>query len=298
MDYTLFTDYALPGVLIVIMLGMGLSLEKEDFTNVFIRPKLIFSGLFAQMIILPLIAFILMFFSDLSPIVKVGFILIAACPGGTASNLVAHLLNGNIALCISLTAINSLLILITLPLLVKLGLIVFVGEAHEIHLPIGRTVLKIFYTTILPTIIGMYLRRHKRRLANRLEQPLKYVMVALLFSVFAAIIIYEQGRVGSSITEYRFILPWALALNAISMAAGYFFARRIGFLNMNNYTISIQVGMQNSALAIFVAANLLGSQKMAMVAVVYSSFTFFSTALFGFIMKKYGEKFKTKRLIE
>jgi BASS family bile acid:Na+ symporter len=87
------------------------------------------------------------------------------------------------------------------------------------------------------------------------------------------------------------LLPWALLLNFLAMAAGFFFARSVKCKNKNNFTISIQVGMQNSALAIYVAANLLNNKPMAVVAVVYSSFTFFSTMLFGYIGKKYGERF-------
>jgi BASS family bile acid:Na+ symporter len=273
----------------IIMFGMGLSLEKKDFTNVFIYPKAIITGLIAQMIILPLVAFILMEFSNMSPIIKVGFILIAACPGGSASNLVAHLLKGNVALCISLTAINSLLILITLPLIVKLGLLLFVGEAHEIELPVLETIIKIFITTILPTITGMSLRRKNPNFADRMEQPLKVIMLVLLFSVFAAIILFEENRIEAGIASYKYILPWALALNFTAMVAGFLFARMFNCDHKNNFTISIQVGMQNSALAIFIAANLLQNREMAMVAVIYSSFTFFSTTLFGFLEKRYGK---------
>lgn len=289
MDYTTFSTYALPAVLFVIMFGMGLSLEKRDFTHIFIHPKVIFTGLFAQMVLLPVVAFILMSISDLSPIMKVGFILIAACPGGSASNLVAHLLKGNVALCISLTAINSFLILITLPLIVKLGLMIFVGTTHEIMLPVGETILKIFITTIIPTIGGMALRRKNRRFADRMEQPLKVFMLVLLFSVFLVIILFEESRVDAGIMGYKHILPWALGLNFVAMVAGYFFARKVGCEHKDNYTISIQVGMQNSALAILVAANLLHNQEMAVVAVVYSSFTFFSTMLFGYLEKRLGK---------
>ncbi len=291
MDYTTFSSYALPGVLFFIMFGMGMSLEKKDFSKIFIYPKPIFTGLFAQMIILPVIAFILISLTNLSPVIKVGFILIAACPGGSASNLVAHLLKGNVALCISLTAINSLLILITLPLIVKLALWLYMGTEHEIHLPLWDTVIKIFFTTIIPTILGMAVRKQSERFADRMEQPLKVAMLAALFAVFAAILIYEDRSADAGIMRHLELLPWALLLNFLAMAAGFFFARSVKCKNKNNFTISIQVGMQNSALAIYVAANLLNNKPMAVVAVVYSSFTFFSTMLFGYIGKKYGERF-------
>jgi len=270
------------------MFGLGLSLEKKDFENVFVYPKAIFTGLIAQMVLLPLIAFLLVGFTNLPPVVKVGFILVAACPGGSASNLVAHLLKGNVALCISLTAINSLLILITLPLIVNLGLAVFMCHTADIQLPLLSTILKIFYTTIIPTFLGMYIRHKNARLASVLSRPMRVIMTVLLFSVFAALIIFEEQTTDRGISKYGYLFLYAIGLNLAAMLAGFFFSRKMGLGNRNNFTISIQVGLQNSALAIYVASSLLEHREMAMVAVVYSSFTFFSTLLFGYLAKKFG----------
>lgn len=283
-----FSSFYLPAVLIVIMFGIGLALEKKDFENVLLYPRPIFIGLIAQMIILPAIAFLLVFFTNLPPVVKVGFILIASCPGGSSSNLVAHLLRGNVALCISLTAVNSILILFTLPLIVNLGLLIFIGETHEIQLPLSETILKIFYTTLIPTFAGVYIRHMNLNLAMKMEKPLRVIMTVLLFSVFAALIIFEEQNTGQGVSRYTYLFPYAIALNLLAMAAGYFFSRKMGIDNRNNYTISIQVGLQNSALAIFVANSLLENREMTMVAVVYSSFTFFSTLLFGYLAKRFG----------
>ncbi|MFO8235540.1 MAG: bile acid:sodium symporter family protein [Bacteroidales bacterium] len=288
MDSAAFSSIYLPGVLIIIMFGIGLALEKKDFENVVFYPRAILIGLTAQMAILPAIAFLMVCLTNLPPVVKVGFILIAACPGGSASNLVAHLLRGNVALCISLTAVNSILILVTLPLIVNLGLLVFIGETHEIALPLSETILKIFYTTLIPTFLGVFIRHKNLNLAMKMEKPMRVIMTLLLFSVFAALIISEEQTTGEGVSKYTYLFPYAIALNFVAMAAGYFFSRKMGLDNRNNYTISIQVGLQNSALAIFVAGSLLGHREMAMVAVVYSSFTFFSTLLFGYIAKRFG----------
>ncbi|MFP4621108.1 MAG: bile acid:sodium symporter family protein [Bacteroidales bacterium] len=282
------STYFLPAVLIIIMFGIGLSLERQDFVNVFRFPKTIFIGLFAQMILLPLVAFIILSITNLPPEIKVGFIIIAACPGGSASNLLNHLLKGNVALCVSLTAMNSILIQITMPLIVNLGLLVYMGQEADIHLPIWETIFKVFFVTLLPTFAGVYVRTRNLKLALKLENPLKVFMTVLLFSVFAAIILLEEKEGGAGIFRYSYLLPYALALNLGSMMAGYFFARSLGLDNRNNFTISIEVGLQNSALAIFVASTLLNNREMAIVAVVYSSFTFFTTALFGYLTKKFG----------
>ncbi len=290
MDAAFFSKYMLPAVLMIIMFGIGLSLEKKDFKNIFIYPRPILVGLVAQMILLPVVAFLLIGFTGLSPIYKVGFVLIAACPGGTAANLVAHILKGNLALCVSLTAINSTLILFTLPLIVNLGLIIFLGESRDITLSVSDTILKIFYTTLIPVFAGLLLRERRHKIAMRLEEPMKYIMTVLLLLVFAGIIFSGDNNDQTAVWGYLSLLPWALGLNLLSMAAGYYFARLFGLKNKDKYTISIQVGLQNSALAIFVAESLLQNKQMAMVAVIYSSFTFFTTALFGYIAKRYGAK--------
>lgn len=282
------STYFLPAVLVIIMFGIGLSLERQDFVNVFRFPKPIFLGLFAQMILLPLVAFTIISLTDLPPEIKVGFIIISACPGGSASNLLNHLLRGNVALCVSLTALNSILIQITMPLIVNLGLLVYMGHGEDIQLPIWETIFKVFFVTLLPTFAGVYVRARNLKMALKLEKPMKVIMTVLLFSVFAAIILLEEKEGGAGIFRYSYLLPYALALNVGSMLVGYFFARSMGLDNRNNYTISIEVGLQNSALAIFVATTLLNNRDMAIVAVVYSSFTFFSTALFGYLAKRLG----------
>lgn len=282
------STYFLPAVLVIIMFGIGLSLERQDFVNVFRFPKPIFLGLFAQMILLPLVAFTIISLTDLSPEIKVGFIIISACPGGSASNLLNHLLRGNVALCVSLTALNSILIQITMPLIVNLGLLVYMGHGEDIQLPIWETIFKVFFVTLLPTFAGVYVRARNLKMALKLEKPMKVIMTVLLFSVFAAIILLEEKEGGAGIFRYSYLLPYALALNIGSMLVGYFFARSMGLDNRNNYTISIEVGLQNSALAIFVATTLLNNRDMAIVAVVYSSFTFFTTALFGYLAKRLG----------
>jgi len=288
MQSAVFSDILLPFVLVVVMFGMGITLEKKDFQELFLKPRSIVTGLIAQMVLLPLVAFILVFFLDIPPVIKVGFILIAACPGGTASNLVAFLLRGNVALCVTLTAITSLLILITLPLIVNLGLIVFLGHAEDISLPLDRTVLNIFLYTLLPVGAGLLLREKYPVIAIKMQKPMEYIMTILLFAAFLAILIFEESQETSFLRKYGYVLPVALALNFFSMLVGYLFARAMSLRHKDNFTISIQVGLQNSALAIYVAGSLIGSSEMAVVSVIYSAFTFFSTALFGYLAKRFG----------
>jgi BASS family bile acid:Na+ symporter len=268
------------------MMGMGLSLDKSDFTNIIRYPKPAIVGIISQIIILPLVAFLLFGFTDLHPFVKVGFILITACAGGSATNLITHILQGNLALSVSLTAINSLIVLITLPLIVNLGLIIFIGEERSIHLNVIDTVINILITIIIPTFIGMSIRSNFFRFAVRAEKPLKIILPLILFSVFIFMIFFKNDGSQNKTVEYLYLAPWALLLNFVSMAVIYVIAKKLQLGSKNNFTISIEVGLKNSIVAIYVAESLLDNYEMAMVSVIYGSITFFSTLLFGYIAKR------------
>ncbi len=281
-----FSAYLLPLSLSIIMMGMGLSLDQRDFTNIVRYPKPAITGIFSQVIILPIVAFLLFSFTNLDPYVKVGFILITACAGGSATNLITHILQGNLALSVSLTAINSLVILITLPLIVKLGLIIFIGEERSIHLNVINTVINILITIIIPTLIGMSIRNYFYVFAVRAQKPLKIILPLILFSVFAVMIFFEDENTNNSIKDYLYLIPWAILLNLISMAVVFFLAKNLRLGGKNNFTISIEVGLKNSIVGIYVAESLIGNHEIAMVSVVYGSVTFFSTLLFGYLAKR------------
>lgn len=281
-----FSTYILPASLAIIMMGMGLSLDQRDFTNVIRYPKPILAGIFSQVILLPLVTFLLFGFTNLDPYTKVGFILITACAGGSATNLITHMLRGNLALSISLTAINSLIILVTLPLIVNLGLFIFIGVERSIHLPFFDTIFDIFVTILIPTFIGMTIRYYHFTFALKAEKPLKIILPLILLLAFTGIIFFDNKTNDSNLSKNLSLIPWALLLNFVSMAVVYLFARYLRLGGKNNFTLSIEVGLKNSIIGIFVAKSLLNNNDIAMVSVVYGSITFFSTLLFGYIAKR------------
>lgn len=284
--HSLFTDYFLPVTLAIITLGMGLSLTDSDFRRIFSQPKAVVTGLCCQMFLLPLIAFLIARSIHIDPLYKVGLMIIAACPGGATSNLITYLLRGNVALSISMTALNSLITLITIPIVVTISLEAFMHADADIHLPVGETVLKVFLITLLPAFAGTRIRKNFPNFADKLESPLRVVLPLLLLVVYAGVIFIDQGTASATRRDFFDIFPYTLLLNAAAMLSGLLIARLIKLHVKNQFTISIEVGLQNSALAIFVAATLLKSNPMALVAVVYGSFTFFSTLLFGWMVKK------------
>jgi BASS family bile acid:Na+ symporter len=288
MMQSLFSEYFLPVTLAIITLGMGLSLTDKDFRNIFMQPKAVIIGLCSQMILLPLIAWLIVRSIDIDPVFKVGLMIIAACPGGATSNLITYLLRGNVALSISMTALNSVLTLITIPLVVHFSLEAFIHEDAAFQLPVGLTILKVFLITIVPAFVGTRIRKNYPDFSLKLERPLRVVLPLLLMVNYAGVIFIDQGTGAATRSDIIIIFPYALLLNILAMVSGFLVARVFRLRVINQFTISIEVGLQNSALAIFVAASLLDSNDMALAPVVYGSFSFFSTLLFGWSVKKLG----------
>lgn len=287
--HSLFSEIFLPITLAIITLGMGLSLTDRDFKNIFLHPKAVTTGLLSQILLLPTLAFLIARGSNIDPLYKVGLMIIAACPGGATSNLISYLLRGNVALSISMTAINSVITLITIPLVVTLSLEFFIHQDTHIRLNVGETMINVFLITLLPAFVGTRIRKWKPGLADGLEKPLKVILPLLLALIYTGVVFLDNG--GESATgDIMSIFPHVLALHLAAMAAGLLVARLMRLQLRDRYTIVIEVGLQNSALAIFVATTLLKSQAMALVPVIYGAFTFFTTLLFAWIVKRLSKK--------
>jgi BASS family bile acid:Na+ symporter len=283
----IFSDIFLPITLAIITLGLGLSISFQDIRNIVTHPWNVFIGLMSQLLILPVIAFAIAMITDMDPEYAVGLVIIAACPGGATSNLVNYMIKGNVTLSLSITIVNSLITIFTIPLIIKLALNVFLAQDAMIHLSFINTVMNISLITVVPATIGVLIRRWKKDFADKMENPLRYILPVLLFFVYAGVIFYEKGEKGLSQTNFFYLLPFAGALNILSTFAGYYVPGIFRLSKRDRFTIAIEVGLQNSTLGIFVASTLLNNYKMAIVAVVYGSFSFFTTWLFGYIAKKF-----------
>jgi BASS family bile acid:Na+ symporter len=265
---------------------MGLSITLDDFKNVFFRPRAVVVGIICQIFLLPVIAFCIALLTDIDPYFKVGLIIIAACPGGATSNLITYLLKGNVALSISMTAINSIITLVSIPVNVSIALMAFMHTDANIHLNVWDTILKVFMLTIVPAYLGISIRHRKPVLAAKLNRPLRYILPMILAVVYLGVLFIDEGAESATNGAFLKLLPLTLLLNASSMFLGWWIGRLSKLKKRDSFTISIEVGLQNSALAIFVSSSLLGSHKMALVAVIYGSFTFFSTAFLAWGIKR------------
>ncbi len=281
-------DSLLKLVLILIMFAIGATLRFSDFRRIFWYPKSLVLGLVLQMLFLPAFAFIILSLVDISPYYKIGFIVVALCPGGTTSNFISYLVNADVALSISLTTINSFLILITIPFGVNLGLAYFLDTQSELILPFFDTAKQVFSVILLPAFLGLCFNHFFRELSLKVRMPLKYINVILLAAVYALKLWGDSdGGGGVTIAELKKILPIAMFLQIVSMLTAYYLARKTVQRNTSALTIGIEVGLQNTALALFIASVLLDSERMASPALVYAMFSFFTTLLFAWIVYKF-----------
>lgn len=287
-----FSDYLINIVLALIMLGVGLSLTTADFKNVFKHPAALFSALLIQIIIVPLIAFIVAYFSPMNAEMRAGLVIVSTCASGAASNLITHLFKGKVALAISMTIFNSLLTLLTVPLTVTYALYFFLSKSSTIVLPVGDTIVQIFIVTIIPALLGVYLRSLNTALAQKIEKPLKYIMPTMLAAVFI-VKIFASGNAGGtdiSMNEALLILPWALGLNFLAMMAGFWIMRLLHFDFKTQFTISIEVGLHNTALALLISGTMIKSVDMEKPAIVYAAFSFFTAVIFVFLVNRIFKK--------
>lgn len=290
-------DLLIDLVLAFITMSLGLNLTKLDFKRLFVAPKSLTVGLFAQMALLPLAAFFMMKFTDFSPGIKVGFIIISVCPGGVTSNLVSYLLRGNVALSISLTVMNGLLCMFTIPIFVNMALEYYFHQETVIELPVLGTIQHIAMVTVLPATIGVYIRRKYTSIANNLQPILKYLLPLLLLIIFLIKIFVpvEKGGIELSQNEIWALSGWVLLQNFSGILLGYLtgFLFKLSF--QNKITIIIEVGLHNTALALLIAGNLLRNVEMQKPVLVYAMFTFFSTLLFAWLIKTIALKFIEKQ---
>lgn len=285
-----YIDFLVSAVLATIMFGVGLSINFNDLRQIYRSPKALILGLVSQMLLLPLIAFLAVAFTDLPATVKVGFIILAACPGGTTSGFVTVLFRGNVALSVSLIAVNSLLTLATIPLLVNLALTIFTGRHSEFELPLAASFLQIFFITLLPAITGVLLRYFKGSLADKIQKPVRTIMMILFAGVYIIIAFAKESSGGSGITgeEFWSILPYAVLINLVGFAAGFAMGLSGKTGLRTSWTIGVEVALQNTTLALLVAGTLIQSNEMVKPALVYALFSFWTALLYGIVVKKYN----------
>jgi BASS family bile acid:Na+ symporter len=270
----------LASALAIIMLGMGLSLVADDFKRIVVYPKAILVGLTNQIILLPLIGFLIAIAFPIKPEISIGIMILAACPGGPTSNLIAHLAKGDTALSVTLTSLSSFITILTIPFIINFALKYFAEEGTIIRLNVPETILRIFLIIVVPVTIGMIIRKYKEGFAIKMGKPVRTASGIVLGLIIIGIVLKEKANFVSYFQQAGIV---ALLLNVSTMVVGYYSARLFRIVDKRALSISIESGIQNGTLAITIAVVLLHSTTYAIAPAVYSLIMFGTGGIFIYL---------------
>lgn len=285
MTASTITGVLLPLALAFIMLYLGMTLQWADFRAVARRPRALLVGIVGQMFMLPLLGWLVAQAAGLPPVMAVGLMVLAACPGGVSSGLLTHLAGGDVALSIALTAVTSIAAMASLPLVVDAALQWFMARSLSIELPLGRMVRSVFLLTTLPVLLGMGLRAWRAVWVRRIEPVAGRIATALFVAIVLAtfwsqrqVLAEHLGGVGLA----------ALALNAVVLGGAWLLGRQAGLGRRDRIAVATECGLQNSALGIYVCVELLRQPAMSVPSVVYALLMNGGAIVFVLLMRRRG----------
>jgi bile acid:Na+ symporter, BASS family len=276
------TTIGLPVALGIIMFGLGLSLTLGDFARVAKQPKAVMIALLCQLVVLPAICFGLVLAFQLPPVLAVGMMMLAASPGGTTANLYSHLFRGDIALNISLTAVNSVIAVITLPLITNFAIWYFDPFDDQLGMQWAKAV-EVFAIVLLPVGAGMVVRHFWPRFADRMDKPVRIASVIILIIVIAGAVASNWALLLDNFARLALI---TIVFCLISLTLGYLVPRWLKVGKRQAIATSFEIGIHNATLAIVIAQTVLGSVELSLPAAVYGVLMFFIAFGFGFLIRE------------
>ncbi|MFJ5264750.1 bile acid:sodium symporter family protein [Streptomyces sp. NPDC088387] len=284
MDSPLVT-YLLPAILAVIMFGLGLGLTVADFRRVAAYPRIVAVALVCQLVLLPAACLGLVLAFDLGPELAVGMMLLAASPGGTMANIFSHLFGGDVALNVTLTAVNSVIAVATLPLVVNLSLDHFMaGTDDGLGLRFDKT-LQVFLVVLVPVAAGMLTRHRRPDLAERSTQAVKVTAMVALVGIIVAAVVAERDNIAGYLADVGMVV---LLFVAISLTTGYGATRLARGDHRQSVAACFEIGMHNTTLAMAIALSpsLLDSTEMAIPSAVYGVVMWVVAMAAGFLLRR------------
>ena len=277
MDSAVIVTRFLFGALALVMFGLGLSLTAADFQRLLKHPKAVMLALGLQVIGLPLASYAIITAFGLPPVCAIGLMLLAASPGGISANLFSHLFGGNVAMNISLTAVNTLLSIVTLPLIANWAIAHFAQSGQVVPMQTSK-LLEVIAIVLIPVLLGMAVARKAPGFSNRMEKPVKIFSAVVLAVVTVLAIAKEWGSLSTTFVQ---IGPAVLLFNLVSLFAGYYLSRAAGLDKPLSTAICYEIGIHNSTLAIFIALSVLDNFQLALPAAIYSVSMYLMATLFG-----------------
>jgi len=283
-ESSFLTLVLLPLALAIVMLGLGLSLSVADFSRVLRFPRAVLVALACQVIVLPGVCFALVLVFGLRPDLAVGLMLLAASPGGTTASLFSYLFRGDVALNITLTAVNSVVAVVTLPLVVNFSVAYFTDDPRVIGLQSDK-VLQVFAIVLVPVAIGMLLRNRFPGPAAAAQRPVKALSAFVLVSVIVGAVLAERSNIAGYLAAVGVV---ALIFSVLSLGLGYAAPRLLRVGRTQAIACSMEIGIHNSTLAITVALSpqLLDNAEMAVPAAVYGVLMFVTATAFGMLITR------------
>ncbi|MET4026100.1 BASS family bile acid:Na+ symporter [Marinobacter sp. MBR-99] len=281
----------LPVALFIIMIGIGMTLTVRDFRQVAVYPRGMVVGTIAQIFLMPLAAFGLAYLFGVSPAIAVGLVIIAACPGGTTSNLFVLLARGNIALSIVLTVVASLITIITLPLFANMALQHFMGTAEDISLPVGKTIGMLVGIVLFPVALGMIVRTRKPELARKAESVVSIFGGVVLAVLIVALLFGVRDQIGDLLKQAG---PSTIMLNVVGIVLGLLAGRAAGLTQRESLAVAVELGVKNATIGLMVTLTLLESSAMSIPAAVYGVLMF----PIGFLLAVYGRSIIPKSNVQ
>ncbi|MDH3232753.1 MAG: bile acid:sodium symporter family protein [Alphaproteobacteria bacterium] len=276
-DGNIVTQIILPISLAFIMLTLGLALRWADFRRVAVQPKDFFVGAVSQVVLLPLVAFALVSLWPIDPALAVGVMILAACPGGVTSNLLTHIARGDTALSVSLTAVISLLAVFTLPFIVGFSIVHFMDAATAPKLNVIETIAGVFVITTVPVLVGMMIRHLAPRIAKASERIARHVATTLFVLIVLGAIASERANIVSYFIQAG---PVTLVLNVIMLLLAFGLGAVFRLGRAQRTAITLECGLQNSTLAIFVGATLLKNTTMIVPGGIYGLIMFATAGIY------------------
>ena len=282
------TQIITPLAIVFIMFGLGLSLTLNDFKRVWLQPKSMFIGIILQIVGLPILGFTFVSVLGLDPVLSVSVMLLSACPGGAITNLVSFVSKGDAALSVSLTAVNSFVTVVTIPLVVTFSLVHFLGDEAAAQINVLRLSLGIILITIPPIIIGMVIKKKAPGFAEKSEKWVRKVTIIflVLLATFAS---YQERQM--ILENYGKFTLLAVSLCILSVSMGLFGGMAARLNKKHILTLSIEVGLHNSGMGIVIAISLLGIPALSIFSAFYLLIEYlFSGILMATMNSHIGEK--------
>lgn len=276
MEQSPLISIGLPIALFVIMTGIGLTLTVADFQREVRQPRGVIVGTVAQLLLMPALGFAVALLLGLPPVVAVGLVIAAACPGGSTSNLIAYLARANVALSIVLTVLASVAAIATLPVYVNLALGWWpVGADVAVRMPVGPTIALLVGIILVPVAIGMTVRRRAPRRAASLERAVSLFGGVVLLLLIGGIVYSVGDRFWELMATAG---PAAILLNLGGIAVGYLASAVTGLPVADRLTTGIELGVKNTTIGMLVAVTIIGSEAMAVPSAVYGLLMYVSAA--------------------